>query len=108
MRPPDSSRAARALVHDAGLPMRMAVAIVLGCSTTLPVTMGAAPAAWKPHMRGGGGAVASAPGGREAPQPRSARAHPVRRVLAVALPVRGDVAGVADGEAVDVRGLAQD
>jgi hypothetical protein len=52
IRPPDSSRAASALVHDAGLPMRMAVAIVLGFSTTAPVTIGAAPAAWKPHIRG--------------------------------------------------------
>src|SRR3712207_8379751 len=47
MRPPDSSRAASALVQDAGLPMRIAVAIVLGFSTTCPVTIGAAPAAWK-------------------------------------------------------------
>ena len=30
IRPPDSSRAASALVQDAGLPIRIAVAIVLG------------------------------------------------------------------------------
>jgi hypothetical protein len=52
MRPPDSSRAASALVHDAGLPIRMAVAMVCGSATTAPVTIGAAPAAWKPHIRG--------------------------------------------------------
>ena len=52
MRPPDSSRAVRALVQDAGLPIRIAVAIVLGFSTTAPFTMGAAPAAWKPHILG--------------------------------------------------------
>jgi hypothetical protein len=52
IRPPEESRAASALVQEAGLPMRIAVAIVLGFSTTWPVTIGAAPAAWKPHMRG--------------------------------------------------------
>ncbi len=46
------SRASSALVQDAGFPIRMAVAMVLGDSTTLPVTIGAAPAAWKPHIRG--------------------------------------------------------
>src|SRR5438270_628141 len=38
--------------HDAGLPMRIAVAMVVGFSTGAPSTMGAAPAAWKPNMRG--------------------------------------------------------
>src|SRR4051812_39331233 len=52
IRPPDSSRAAIAFSHDAGLPIRIAVAIVSGCSTGRPVTSGAAPSAWKPHMRG--------------------------------------------------------
>ena len=33
MQPPDSSRAAIAWSHDAGLPMRMAVAMVSGSST---------------------------------------------------------------------------
>ena len=52
MRPPDSSRAATACGHEAGLPMRMAVAMVSGSSMGWPLTMGAAPAAWKPHIRG--------------------------------------------------------
>jgi threonine synthase len=34
------------------LPIRIAVAIVDGFSTGLPVTIGAAPAAWKPRMTG--------------------------------------------------------
>jgi len=45
MRPPDSSRAATALAHEAGLLIRIAVATVSGFSTTAPVTIGAAPAA---------------------------------------------------------------
>ncbi len=52
MKPPDSSRAARAWSHDAGLPMRIAVAIVDGSLTTSPRTIGAEPEAWKPHIRG--------------------------------------------------------
>ncbi len=32
--------------------MRMAVAIVIGASTGAPRTIGAAPAAWKPNIRG--------------------------------------------------------
>ena len=42
----------RAFSLFTGLPMRMAVAIVSGCSTVWPSTIGAAPAAWKPIMRG--------------------------------------------------------
>ena len=38
--------------HDAGRPMRMAVATVSGCSMGWPSTIGAAPAAWKPSIRG--------------------------------------------------------
>jgi hypothetical protein len=38
--------------HDAGLPIRIAVAIVSGSSIGWPLTRGAAPAAWKPHMTG--------------------------------------------------------
>ena len=64
--------------HDAGLPMRMAVATVSGCSTGAPLTIGAAPAAWKPSMRG------------------RLAARPVVGVPAEAPPVGGDVAGVAD------------
>ena len=52
IRPPESSRAATALSHDAGAPIRIAVATVSGCSTRWPRTSGAAPAAWKPHIRG--------------------------------------------------------
>ena len=50
--PPDSSRAASACSHEAGLPIRMAVAIVSGSVTGWPWTIGAAPAAWKPHITG--------------------------------------------------------
>ena len=50
--PPDSSRAASAPDHEAGLPIRMAVATVSGSSTGAPFTIGAAPAAWKPSIRG--------------------------------------------------------
>ena len=52
MSPPDSSRAARAKSQDAGLPIRIAVAMVDGLSTRTPSTIGAAPAAWNPHIRG--------------------------------------------------------
>ena len=58
--PPESSRAASACDHDAGLPMRMAVAMVDGAGTRCPVTIGAAPAAWKPSIRGRRLAVPSA------------------------------------------------
>ena len=50
--PPDSLAAAVAEYQLAGLPIRMAVAIVSGCSTGWPSTMGAAPAAWNPSIRG--------------------------------------------------------
>ena len=52
MSPPDSSRAATAVSHEAGLPIRMAVAIVSGSVTGWPSTSGAAPSAWKPHITG--------------------------------------------------------
>ena len=52
MEPPDSDAAAVAEYQLAGFPMRIAVAIVSGSSTGCPKTMGAAPAAWKPSMRG--------------------------------------------------------
>ena len=62
--PTDSSRACSACAQDAGLPMRMAVAMVSGWSTGWPSTRGAAPSAWNPHMRGsrvaGPGTAASA------------------------------------------------
>ena len=52
MPPPDSLAAAVAPYHEAGLPMRIAVAIVSGCSTGWPSTSGAAPSAWNPSMAG--------------------------------------------------------
>ena len=50
--PSDSSRAASARAAEAGLPIRIAVATVSGSSTGWPSTSGAAPAAWKAHIRG--------------------------------------------------------
>src|SRR5512145_1648668 len=52
MAPPDSSRAASACFHDAGLPIRMAVATVSGFLTGCPRTMGAAPSACQPSIFG--------------------------------------------------------
>src|SRR5713226_8476316 len=52
MSPPDSSRALVAPSHDAGLPMRIADATVLGFEIGWPATIGAAPSAWAPTMRG--------------------------------------------------------
>lgn len=52
MKPPDSSRALSANCQEAGLPIRMAVAMVDGSLTISPRTMGAEPEAWKPHIRG--------------------------------------------------------
>ena len=52
IRPPDSSRAASASVQEAGFPTRIAVAAVSGFSTIALRTIGAAPSAWKPHIRG--------------------------------------------------------
>jgi uncharacterized lipoprotein YddW (UPF0748 family) len=52
IRPPDSSRACSACRQEAGLPIRIAVAMVCGCRTGSPVTIGAAPLAWKPNIRG--------------------------------------------------------
>ena len=52
IRPPDASRAASASPQEAGLPIRIAVAMVCGARTGSPRTMGAAPLAWKPSIRG--------------------------------------------------------
>ena len=52
MYPPDSSRAASACFHEAGLPMRIAVATVSGFATGAPRTMGAAPSACSPSIFG--------------------------------------------------------
>ena len=51
--PSDSVAARTAWSHDAGLPMRIAVAIVCGSFTGAPSTNGAAPAAWNPNSCGG-------------------------------------------------------
>ena len=50
--PEDSSTACSASFQLAGLPIRMAVATVWGCSITWPRTIGAAPWAWKPIIFG--------------------------------------------------------
>ena len=52
MTPPDTSRASTACSHDAGFPIRIAVAMVSGFFTIFPLTIGAAPAAWKPYICG--------------------------------------------------------
>ena len=99
IRPPDSSRAASAWRHEAGLPIRMAVAMVSGSSTGWPSTIGAAPAAWKPHICG----VRVATGASSSPpSPGVAVAY-----SRVALPVGRDVAGVADRQHVDVGRVAE-
>ena len=86
-----------AWAQDAGLPMRIAVAIVSGFVDRVPE-----------HDRRG-------TGGLEAPHPRRARRDggsstpPDRRsgVLGVAAPVGRDVPGVADGQDVDVGGVPE-
>jgi hypothetical protein len=50
--PRDSSRAVSAPFHGDALPIRIAVALVSGYATGSPRTLGAAPAAWKPCIRG--------------------------------------------------------
>jgi len=50
--PPDSRWAVSASPQDAGLPIRIAVAMVCGARTGSPRTIGAAPLAWKPNIRG--------------------------------------------------------
>src|SRR5437763_7472549 len=52
MAPPDSSRAEVAPSQDAGLPISIALATVFGFSTGRPRTIGAAPSACAPTMRG--------------------------------------------------------
>ena len=89
IRPPDSSRAATAFVQLAGSPIRIAVAIVSGASTRWPRTIGAAPSAWKPNIRGSDSADAGRP------------------VIAEAGPVGTDVAGVAHRDGQDIRRPAE-
>ena len=50
--PPDSSRAEVAPSHEAGLPILIAEATVFGSATGAPLTIGAAPSAWAPTIRG--------------------------------------------------------
>ena len=50
--PSDSLAACSARCHEAGLPTRIAVALVSGSGNGSPVTSGAAPSAWKPSIRG--------------------------------------------------------
>ena len=50
--PPEPVIASIASSQRAGFPMRIALATVSGCSTGAPRTNGAAPAAWKPSIRG--------------------------------------------------------
>src|SRR5215472_3648712 len=52
IRPPDSSLALVAPSQLAGLPILIAEATVLGRAQTPPVTIGAAPSAWAPTIRG--------------------------------------------------------
>jgi len=52
IKPPEESRASSACCHDAGLPIRIAVAIVFGFFTIFPLTIGAEPAAWNHHIAG--------------------------------------------------------
>ena len=91
MRPPELSRASSAFVQDAGLPIRIAVAIVVRVLHDLAGD----------DRRGAGGL--------EAPHARGLLREAASGfgVLAVALPVGGDVAGVADRQAVDVGGVAE-
>ena len=60
MPPPDSRAASMARSQDAGLPIRIAVAIVCGSATGSPVTSGAAPGAWNPNSCGGSAIMPSA------------------------------------------------
>ena len=50
--PRESVAAAIASSQRTGLPIRIALATVSGCSIGWPSTSGAAPAAWKPSIRG--------------------------------------------------------
>ena len=90
IRPPLSSRAAMASSHDAGSPIRMAVATVSGPLDPPAVD----------ERRGAGGL--------EAPHRAASRAiTPGVRVGPEARPVGADVAGVADRDGQDVRGAAE-
>ena len=89
-RPPDSSRAASASFQEAGLPIRIAVALVSGSGNGSPVDQ---------RRRALG---------LEAVDLRQPGRQPEVGVLGVAEPVRGDVAGVADRQQVVVGGVAEE
>ena len=89
IRPPDASRASSAFVQRPGCRCGWRWRSSTARAPPAPLTIGAAPAAWKPNIRGRAGGVAG------------------REVLDVAHPVRGDVAGVADRQAVDVGRVAE-
>ena len=91
MTPPDSSRAASAPCHEAGLPMRMAVATVSGCSTGGAAHDGSRSLGLEP----------------EHPRPASRRRHARVGVANEASPAGGDVAGVADRQGNGIGRLAQ-
>ena len=88
MTPPDWSRASRANCHEAGLPIRIAVATVEGLGTTS-----------RDDRR--------CPGSLEPPHARIVRAHAVMGVLGVTLPVSGDVARISYRQAVNVWSVSQ-
>ena len=87
--PPDSDAAAVAPYQEAGLPMRIAVAMVSGFSTGMAEHNG------------------SCAGGLETEHPRQVAQPPGILVLPVPLPVRNDVAGVAHRHAMYVGGITQ-
>ena len=90
IRPPDASRASIASVHDAGSPIRIAVAIGLGVVD--------ADAADERRRAGR----------LEAPHPRaSPSTRPAAAYVAEPGPVGADVAGVADRDGQDVRRPAE-
>ena len=89
MPPPDSLAAAVAPYHEAGLPIRIAVATVWGFFDDVPLDDGRGTGGLKPeHARQLGG-------------------HTAMAVFAVPLPVRGDVARVTHRDAVHVGGIAE-
>ena len=88
-RPFDCCWASTAEVHDAGEPIRIAVAMVSGSLT-----------GFTEHQRRGTGGLGAEHAGQSVRET-------VAVVLGVALPVRGDVARVADRQGVHVGRLAE-
>ena len=89
--PPDSSRASTACSHEAGFPIRIARGDGLGLVDRVPRARSARRP--RPGSPTSGACAWRGPAGEP--------------VLAVAPPVRGDVAGVADGQEVDVGRVAE-